>query len=130
MLWSLQTEGHKWKFDGLIWLVSFEEQGGLTFKIPELPCSFWHDRPFSSTNSQILTGLKIYSDHYSLFQPFMESLIDKENPGEEILLVFYDGIKMTVRRQESWENNFWIILKSEKFFKTKWWRNDSKRKSL
>ena len=31
----------------------------------------------------------------------MESLIDKENPGEEILLVFYDGIKMTVRRQES-----------------------------
>jgi len=41
------------------------------------------------------------SDHYNLFQPFMESLIDKENPGEEILLVFYDGIKMTVRRQES-----------------------------
>ena len=44
--------------------------------------------------------------HY-VFQPFMESLIDEEHPGEEILLLFYDGIKMTVRRQESWENYFW-----------------------
>ena len=73
--------------------------------------------------------LKKYSNHNSLFQPFMESLIDKENPGEEILLVFYDGIKMTVRRQESWENNFGIIMKSEKFFNTKWWRNDLKKKN-
>ena len=31
----------------------------------------------------------------------MESLVDKERPGEEILLVFHDGVKMTVRRQES-----------------------------
>ena len=53
-----------------------------------------------------------------LFQPFMESLVDKERPGEEILHIFYDGVKMMVRRQESWESEDFDFLKSENFFET------------
>ena len=50
----------------------------------------------------------------------MESLVDKERPGEEILHIFYDGVKMMVRRQESWESEDFDFLKSEKFYEI-WW---------